>query len=1281
MTHFHCFVAGVLSLAALDAAPLRADCPVATYHDVSGQAYFALEATLPATQDSPRSARSLDLALVIDLSASQTGPVRQRTVELVRGIVDGMVGGGRARLWLANRTAAPDRLHRSPAAVGSAALAKALENLEKETPTGAADLETAFALVQEWIGDRAGALPKTILYIGDGQSSFAPLSARAVARFRSALVEAEVPLIVALLGGARHAGVLDSLATATGGRLLDDPVVNLQGLKATLQADIAYQPKLSLDPPSTEPVPFLPDPIPPLRSDRPTLLVGKGTLEPGAQLVVVGKDGVTHRLALAASFTARENGFVKELFVGAGDGPEALLGLSGPGALERARALAAARSEVLLAQAQAALAERELPVAEELYQRVLAQEPEEAEAAAGLRAIARLKAQPDPRTSANPATNSTGQTGGPNGVQDDLARAKEEDKAEAQRLHRVVAAAIGQARRMASADPDGAARHLKDALAQLDSPTPLTPTAAENLKNSLTQELRNLWHRRQRDEAESFERDRARAVGEGRRRRERADVARQGTTKELMARFQTLLEDARYTDAAKAAEQIIAREPDQVAGHAALSKARLADHIDQFETMEANKREQWWRAMMAIEASTVPFDDRVPLVYPPASFWEEITIKREKYKSVDLSPVTPEEEEVRRALTRPISFDFVETPLSDVAQFLRDFSGVNVVLDVNALSQLGVDLDTPVTLSLNAVTMKSALRLLLRPLELTYVVRDGVLYITTSESAEQDLITKVYPVGDLVTRIQNFGGGGGIGFGGGVGGQGAGAGAGQGGGFGQGGFGQGVGGAGLNQGQNDRPDPDRPPRPGPRPAGGGDLRDDLKRIIEKAAGNWEASLRTQPISNNDLGALVAWYATKGKMDDVISLLSAAARTQTVEPWAHEALALSLRLAGGSEPDVADSLLSLVDLAPAALLVRRRVARELDTAGHHDRAVALLLRSAQLGATSAHDLVALLELAASDAPSAADRDAAAWAADQLLSRDWPTDSVHRRVAIILARFQDRLAAEGKSTEAQRFAAIGKDAERRDIEITLRWRGDADLDLSVIEPGNLLACPRAPTTVQGGVLVADRAASSERYAAAEAVPGDYEILVHKLWGQPVGDIATVDVVIGKGTPEEKRERHTIDLDKPDPVVTVKLDRGRRTAREAPIPLGTPDRAVARESGRPGAKNPKQQLREMLAAAGDPADPDDPSALALNATPITSEAYFGQAVPFVTGVRPVVSGSVVAFDPVVTVINSGPSLSVQAVVSHDRRYVRMSLVPVIQNVQALDQVRTVNVTGVAR
>ena len=118
-------------------------------------------------------------------------------------------------------------------------------------------------------------------------------------------------------------------------------------------------------------------------------------------------------------------------------------------------------------------------------------------------------------------------------------------------------------------------------------------------------------------------------------------------------------------------------------------------------------------------------------------------------------PVKPDrptpEDAMRKALRRPVKMDFVETPLQDVVDFLKDLLEIEIQLDIKVLDDVGVGTDTPVTISVKGISARSALNLVLRPLDLTWVIQDEVLLITTPEQAESLLLqTKVYDVTDLV---------------------------------------------------------------------------------------------------------------------------------------------------------------------------------------------------------------------------------------------------------------------------------------------------------------------------------------------------------------------------------------------------------------------------------------------------------------------------------------------------------------------------------------------------
>src|SRR3974377_410928 len=82
-------------------------------------------------------------------------------------------------------------------------------------------------------------------------------------------------------------------------------------------------------------------------------------------------------------------------------------------------------------------------------------------------------------------------------------------------------------------------------------------------------------------------------------------------------------------------------------------------------------------------------------------------------------------------LKKPISLNVDKQPLSEAITFLQNYTGLNIVLDPKALSDEGLTSASPVSLTVNNVQIKTALKLLLRPLGLTYKAEDEVLLITS----------------------------------------------------------------------------------------------------------------------------------------------------------------------------------------------------------------------------------------------------------------------------------------------------------------------------------------------------------------------------------------------------------------------------------------------------------------------------------------------------------------------------------------------------------------------
>lgn len=108
---------------------------------------------------------------------------------------------------------------------------------------------------------------------------------------------------------------------------------------------------------------------------------------------------------------------------------------------------------------------------------------------------------------------------------------------------------------------------------------------------------------------------------------------------------------------------------------------------------------------------------------------------------------------IKQALAAPLhssGIEFIDMPLTDVMKQLQDDYGIPIHLDAVALEAVGVRPDEQVSLNLNNTSLQSALRLMLKRLQLTYLIQDEVLIITTPDEAEQQLITCIYDVRDLV---------------------------------------------------------------------------------------------------------------------------------------------------------------------------------------------------------------------------------------------------------------------------------------------------------------------------------------------------------------------------------------------------------------------------------------------------------------------------------------------------------------------------------------------------
>jgi tetratricopeptide (TPR) repeat protein len=418
---------------------------------------------------------------------------------------------------------------------------------------------------------------------------------------------------------------------------------------------------------------------------------------------------------------------------------------------------------------------------------------------------------------------------------------------------------------------------------------------------------------------------------------------------------------------------------------------------------------------------------------------------------------------------------------------------------------------------------------------------------------------------------------------------------------------------------------------------------------------------------NNRGLIIAtadFLVLANKFDHAVEFLKANLRQGiVVEPWVFKALAIALRMSGGSTEDIERAEVSTADMEPKNADGYLEAARALAQDEKYGLALAFCRQAALLepGTPYAYeDALGYAELAH-------DPKAMQWAAGNLLGRDWPVENkqLHDRALQKVDALGKLLNQQGRQNEAERLTGALANRGRRDLVIKLNWQGDADLDLHVFEPTGSTCSPLHRQTIGGGNLIGDSLAdmTSETYSAAEGFSGEYEIEIEKVWGHPLNNKAQLKIISHQGTPEEREQLLTIELkSNHSGRIKVKLQDGRRTetayvpppsAQKKPdtvtAKLDSPDKVLHQLSvlADPEVTGVRRSVDGGFVSQGKPILPSDikarrrePSAIADNDRTL-----------YQTRVKPFVQNAM--------------DVTASAVLSADRRYLRLSVTPVFNTV----------------
>ncbi len=251
------------------------------------------------------------------------------------------------------------------------------------------------------------------------------------------------------------------------------------------------------------------------------------------------------------------------------------------------------------------------------------------------------------------------------------------------------------------------------------------------------------------------ERNRAMLADVERRRAQR--LRNQQDLATFVDQFNTLMDQQRYHEAELIARKAREIDPLSPVVQNMLWKTQFARQMVTHMLRNERFQDRSERAIGDVLDSAEPFPDSLVQEFPNAKDWSEMTLKRKRFLQDTRKRYTEEELAIDQALKKKVDVQFNDEPLYAVLDNLAKLTGINIFLDPEGIDAHGIERETPVNLSLRKpVSLKSALNLILEPLELSYIIQDEVLRVTSEMVRDGDTVNVVYYVADLVVPIPNF---------------------------------------------------------------------------------------------------------------------------------------------------------------------------------------------------------------------------------------------------------------------------------------------------------------------------------------------------------------------------------------------------------------------------------------------------------------------------------------------------------------------------------------------
>jgi type II secretory pathway component GspD/PulD (secretin) len=240
------------------------------------------------------------------------------------------------------------------------------------------------------------------------------------------------------------------------------------------------------------------------------------------------------------------------------------------------------------------------------------------------------------------------------------------------------------------------------------------------------------------------------------------------TKREVVRKIAYLLElsymafdQKRFDRCIKLCDEILMIDPHYTVARELKEDAEKTHNKEEYYNILAAKIEKWKQMTDDDDEAVIPYHQTVR--FPKREEWAEISKRiQEAVLKTDKGGGAGEEDPdilaINRKLdTMKIDLAFENTKLEDILAFIRDFSGLNIILDAAVREK--VDPEKAITFKVKDLVLKNVLKLLLAQFQLDYrITEEKVVLLTDPKSAGGGNILELHDIRDILVKLQDFGG-------------------------------------------------------------------------------------------------------------------------------------------------------------------------------------------------------------------------------------------------------------------------------------------------------------------------------------------------------------------------------------------------------------------------------------------------------------------------------------------------------------------------------------------